>query len=164
MPLSSKKPTPMDSAGAVKSGALASCFPPDELALLDAWIGGHGNPKPTRVEAVRKLVKRGLQAEAAQDASDRQRLGAFEATAVARASTEVAKSDATQIDRQINEGGPALDRARTEKRAALALRAKDKAAAAVDIALETINATDDEKAERKKKLVKRPRTDKIASS
>jgi hypothetical protein len=60
-------------------------FPPAELAALDHWIAGHPNPKPTHTEAVPKLVSRGLQSEAAQDASDDQRLGGVKASKAKRA-------------------------------------------------------------------------------
>lgn len=164
MPFDLKKPMRLKSAKKIDAGVVEACFPPDELASLDAWIGAHRNTKPTRADAVRELVRRGLQAETAQDASDRQRLNAFETTAAARAAADVARSDARQIDRQVNEGGPAIDRSRAENRAVGARRAKDRAVAAVDIALQKVDATDDQKEERKRRLVKRPRTNRIASS
>lgn len=33
---------------------------PDQLARLDAWIADHPDPKPSRPEAVRRLLDRGL--------------------------------------------------------------------------------------------------------
>jgi hypothetical protein len=35
-------------------------IPPDELALLDAWIKAKPVPKPSRPEAIRRLVELGL--------------------------------------------------------------------------------------------------------
>ena len=35
-------------------------FPPAELAKLDAWIADQPDPKPSRPEAVRRLVELGL--------------------------------------------------------------------------------------------------------
>ena len=29
---------------------------PDQLAALDAWIAGHPEPRPTRPEAIRRMV------------------------------------------------------------------------------------------------------------
>jgi hypothetical protein len=43
-------------------------LPPDRLAPLDAWIGQHQDPKPTRPEAIRRLIELGLgTAKADQD-------------------------------------------------------------------------------------------------
>jgi len=35
-------------------------FPPAELRALDAWIAGQPAPKPSRPEAVRRLVEQAL--------------------------------------------------------------------------------------------------------
>jgi hypothetical protein len=35
-------------------------FPPAELRTLDAWIAGQTAPKPSRPEAVRRLVEQAL--------------------------------------------------------------------------------------------------------
>jgi hypothetical protein len=35
-------------------------FPPAELRALDAWIAAQPTPKPSRPEAVRRLVKQAL--------------------------------------------------------------------------------------------------------
>jgi hypothetical protein len=35
-------------------------LPPDELAALDTWIARQGDPQPTRPEAIRHHLKRGL--------------------------------------------------------------------------------------------------------
>jgi Ribbon-helix-helix protein, copG family len=35
-------------------------LPPDELAELDAHIAAAPDPKPTRPEAIRRLVRKGL--------------------------------------------------------------------------------------------------------
>jgi len=35
-------------------------FPPTELRVLDAWIAGQPAPKPSRPEAVRRLVEQAL--------------------------------------------------------------------------------------------------------
>ena len=34
--------------------------PPEQLARLDAWIETEPEPKPTRPDAIRKLIDRGL--------------------------------------------------------------------------------------------------------
>lgn len=34
--------------------------PPAQLASLDAWIGSQPEPKPSRPEAVRRLIEKGL--------------------------------------------------------------------------------------------------------
>ena len=39
-------------------------FPPDELAALDAHIANNPDPKPTRPEAIRRLVRKGLDTSA----------------------------------------------------------------------------------------------------
>ena len=36
--------------------------PPHQLANLDAWIAHHPEPKPTRPEAIRRLIEAGLKA------------------------------------------------------------------------------------------------------
>jgi len=38
-------------------------FPPAELRALDAWIAGRPAPKPSRPEAVRRLVEQALKAQ-----------------------------------------------------------------------------------------------------
>jgi hypothetical protein len=38
-------------------------FPPVELRALDAWIAGQPAPKPSRPEAVRRLVEQALRAQ-----------------------------------------------------------------------------------------------------
>ena len=38
-------------------------FPPDGLGALDAWIAGQPAPKPSRPEAVRRLVEQALKAQ-----------------------------------------------------------------------------------------------------
>jgi hypothetical protein len=35
-------------------------LPPVDLAVLDAWIAEQPEPKPTRPEAVRQLMRKGL--------------------------------------------------------------------------------------------------------
>lgn len=35
---------------------------PDQLAALDAWIEGQEEPRPSRPEAIRKLLERALDA------------------------------------------------------------------------------------------------------
>jgi hypothetical protein len=35
-------------------------LPPDELAALDAWIATQDDPRPSRPEAIRHHLKRGL--------------------------------------------------------------------------------------------------------
>jgi hypothetical protein len=35
-------------------------IPPDELAVIDGWIKGKPAPKPSRPEAIRRLVEIGL--------------------------------------------------------------------------------------------------------
>jgi hypothetical protein len=38
-------------------------IPPDELAVIDGWIKGRPAPKPTRPEAIRRLVELALKAK-----------------------------------------------------------------------------------------------------
>jgi len=38
-------------------------FPPDELRALDVWIAIQPSPKPSRPEAVRRLVEQALKRE-----------------------------------------------------------------------------------------------------
>jgi hypothetical protein len=38
-------------------------MPPDELAVLDTWIKGKPLPRPSRPEAIRRLVELGLKAK-----------------------------------------------------------------------------------------------------
>jgi hypothetical protein len=38
-------------------------IPPDELAVIDGWIKGKQSPKPSRPEAIRRLVELGLKAK-----------------------------------------------------------------------------------------------------
>jgi hypothetical protein len=35
--------------------------PPEELARLDAWIASQPDPKPSRPEAIRRLVEKALE-------------------------------------------------------------------------------------------------------
>ena len=37
--------------------------PPDQLAALDVWIATQPEPRPSRPEAIRRLMERGLVAE-----------------------------------------------------------------------------------------------------
>jgi hypothetical protein len=39
-------------------------LPPDELAVLDAWIAKQNDPRPSRPEAIRHHLKHGLANEA----------------------------------------------------------------------------------------------------
>ena len=38
-------------------------IPPAQLTSLDAWIAGQPDPKPSRPEAIRRLMERGLKSE-----------------------------------------------------------------------------------------------------
>jgi hypothetical protein len=38
-------------------------IPPDELAIIDDWIKGKPPPRPSRPEAIRRLVEIGLKAK-----------------------------------------------------------------------------------------------------
>jgi hypothetical protein len=38
-------------------------LPPDELAALDTWIANQDDPQPSRPEAIRHHLKRGLASE-----------------------------------------------------------------------------------------------------
>jgi hypothetical protein len=39
-------------------------LPPDDLAAVDAWIAKQAKPKPSRPEAIRRLVEIGLKGKA----------------------------------------------------------------------------------------------------
>jgi hypothetical protein len=41
-------------------------LPPDQLARLDAWIARQPHPKPSRPEAIRRLLHEGLDADPAE--------------------------------------------------------------------------------------------------
>ena len=60
------KPSATNSRGRPRVDAtqLAVRVPPAELAQLDAWIVAQPEPKPSRPEAIRRLVEKGLAAEA----------------------------------------------------------------------------------------------------
>jgi Arc/MetJ-type ribon-helix-helix transcriptional regulator len=36
-------------------------MPPDLEAAIDAWIERHAEPKPSRSEAIRRLIEKGLE-------------------------------------------------------------------------------------------------------
>lgn len=38
-------------------------MPPDLEAALDAWIARQPDPKPSRSEAIRRLIEKGIKAE-----------------------------------------------------------------------------------------------------
>lgn len=50
--------------------------PPELTARIDAWIAGHIEPRPSRPEAIRRLLSLGLDAEDREDAAD---VAAFDA-------------------------------------------------------------------------------------
>jgi len=47
-------------------------FPPLELSALDAWICAHPEPKPSRPEAIRRLVEQALTSQAKKQGARRQ--------------------------------------------------------------------------------------------
>ena len=55
-------PNDRKSRGRPKVGAthIGVRLPPDQLARLDAWIAALPDPKPSRPEAIRRLIQLGL--------------------------------------------------------------------------------------------------------
>ena len=74
-------------------------IPPDEITLIDGWIKGRSAPKPSRPEAIRRLVEIGLGS-------------AKIARAQKRSDSPTARDlAAVQIDRLADSGAPAEEQA-----------------------------------------------------
>jgi len=136
--------------------------PIETIEMVDSWIAQQPVPQPTRPEAVRQLVDLGLAADRQQRADARSKAADAQKADAAKARLEheqarIAEAEKTERlrvvrlakeehDRRVASGQqPAPKRSAT--------RAKELAIGAVKEALAKVDAPEDVKLERKRKLV-----------
>lgn len=139
-----------------------------ELAAIDAFIGKQPEPRPSRAEAVRKLIDLGLAADRVERASAREAKARAAQADADRARLEyekaqIAEREKTERLRRVRLAKEEHDRRvaageQTPPRRDAAARAKELAVGAVKQALAQVDAPDEEKIERKRKLVAPPPT------
>lgn len=145
--------------------------PPAELVEIDAWMKKQAGPI-SRPEALRALAKMGLAADRQQrEAAKTSAADARKANAAqARADYDQARNEedarterlrAVRLAKEAHDRNIASGAQHAPKRTAAAGRAKELAVGAVKQALAKVDAPDDVKLERKRKLVAPPATDKL---